>query len=268
MTTNLTAGWTSEDIQFLIEKVKCWLIVLIEESTLGIPNIQDIPGEAIADWGYDVLNANTGQYSILYDIQQSPSGKGWAHVDVLSGVFPFDKAAVLEQLVHLIETQAVNVTANQATLTPKPVEVLEPQAFPEQERAITCRIPENKGLVVKTLTFREEGKRLIAFNEDWLAICCCSVDRGTGEISHGSWRMYHTSFIGVLDPATDRQVCGPDIRAVMKRTGEIYGVEVKLEEAPDWLMPPKSLVSAMPSPSPIKPGEGLVVLDGLGGEGS
>ena len=37
MTLVLPPGWTSEDIQFLIEKVKGWPIVLIEDQALGIP---------------------------------------------------------------------------------------------------------------------------------------------------------------------------------------------------------------------------------------
>ncbi len=76
----LPAGWTTDDIQFLIEKVKGWPIVLVDDQALGIPTTQSIPSEAISDWGYGVLEAETEKYTVLYEIIQTPSGKGWAHV--------------------------------------------------------------------------------------------------------------------------------------------------------------------------------------------
>ena len=89
-------------------------------------------------------------------------------------------------------------------------------------------------------------------NEIWRAICCCSVDRGTGEIRYGQWRMYHANFLGILDPDTNQQVCGPDIWTIIKRTGEIYGVQVELEGAPDWIMPAKPAIVSFTHPSPMK----------------
>ena len=50
MTHILPTGWTSEDVQFLIEKVKTWPIVLIEDQALVIPTTHIIPPVAISDW--------------------------------------------------------------------------------------------------------------------------------------------------------------------------------------------------------------------------
>lgn len=245
----LPSGWTTDDIQFLIEKVKCWPIVLVEDPALGIPTTQSLPSEAISDWGYGVWKAATEIYTVLYEMNRTPSGKGWAHVDVVLGCFPYDKAAVLERLEILIETQVEN-TANEAIPVPKLAELVEPEEHTIPETLNSPTATGDKKPVAQTLVFLEEGKRLIAFNEIWMAICCCSVDRGTGEIKYGQWRMYHANFLGILDPDTNQQVCGPDIWTVIMRTGDIYGVQVELEGVPDWIMPEKSAVSVSPSPPP------------------
>jgi hypothetical protein len=236
----LPAGWTTDDIQFLIEKVKSWPIVLVDDQALGIPTTQSIPSEAISDWGYSVLKADTEEYSVLYEITRTPCGKGWAHVDVVSGCFPYNKVAVLERLASLVNSRAENDDANEAI----------PEGLVAHKTGNIPAAPENNKPVLQTLVFLEEGKRLIAFNEVWRAICCCSVDRGTGEIRYGQWRMYHATFLGVLDPITGQQVCGPDIWTIIKKTSEIYGVQVELEGAPYWIMPEKSAVSVSPSPPP------------------
>jgi hypothetical protein len=250
MTLVLPAGWITDDIQFLIEKVKGWPIVLVEDQALGIPTTQCIPSEAISDWGYGVLKATTEQYSILYEMNRTPSGKGWAHVDVILGCFPYNKAAVLERLASLIETRAENADANEATPVPNLNELVEPEELAVPETSNAPPASENKKPVLQTLTFLEEGKRLIAFNEIWMAICCCSVDRGTGEIKYEKWRMYHTNFLGILDPVTNQQVCGPDIWTVIMRTGDIYGVKVELERVPDWIMPALPALSVPSTPPP------------------
>ena len=246
----LPAGWTTDDIQFLIEKVKGWPIVLVEDETLGIPTTQSIPPEAISDWGYGVLKAVSEEYMILYDINRTPSGKGWTHVDVISGCFQYNKAAVLERLVSLIETQVNNAEANEAMPALNLNELVEPEepAAPKTGNIPTAQ--ENNKPVLQTLTFLEEGKRLIAFNEIWMAISCCSIDRETGEIRCGQWRMYHTSFLGILDPVTNQQLCGPDVWTVIKRTSEIYGVQVELERVPDWILPVMPIAPVLPTPPP------------------
>lgn len=246
----LPAGWTTDDFQFLIEKVKGWPIVLVDDQALGIPTTQSIPSEAISDWGYGVLKADTEEYSVLYEITRTPSGKGWAHVDVISGCFPYNKVAVLERLASLVNSRAENDDANEAIPVPNLDELVEPEELVAHKTGNIPAPPENNKPVLQTLVFLEEGKRLIAFNEVWRAICCCSVDRGTGEIRYGQWRMYHATFLGVLDPITGQQVCGPDIWTIIKKTSEIYGVQVELEGAPYWIMPEKSAVSVSPSPPP------------------
>jgi len=246
----LPAGWTTDDIQFLIEKVKGWPIVLVDDQALGIPTTQSLPSEAISDWGYGVLEAATEEYTVLYEINRTPSGKGWAHVDVVSGCFPYEKAVVLERLASLIETRVENADANEATPVPKLDELVESEEPVALKTGNLSAAPENNKPVLQTLTFLEEGKRLIAFNEIWMAICCCSVDRGTGEIKYGQWRMYHPNFLGILDPVTGQQVCGPDVWTIITRTGEIYGVKVELEGIPDWIVAAKPALSVSSTPPP------------------
>jgi hypothetical protein len=246
----LPAGWTTDDIQFLIEKVKSWPIVLVDDQALGIPTTQSIPSEAISDWGYSVLKADTEEYSVLYEITRTPSGKGWAHVDVISGCFPYNKVAVLERLASLVNSRAENDDANEAIPVPNLDELVEPEELTVPETLNPPMTPEDKKPVAQTLVFLEEGKRLIAFNEIWMAICCRSVDRGTGEIKYEKWRMYHASFLGILDPDTNQQVCGPDIWTVIMRIGDIYGIQVELEGVPDWIMPALPALSVPSTPPP------------------
>ena len=238
----LPAGRTSKDIKFLIEKVKGWPIVLVEDQALGIPTTHGIPQEAISDWGYGVLMAETEEYTVLFEITRMPSGKGWAHVDVISGCFPYNKAAALERLASFTEAGTENADQKEVAPAQKLEELVETRGSAALKTGNTPAVLENNE-PVQTLIFLEEGKRLVAYNEIWMAICCASVDRGTGEIKCGPWRMYHANFIGVLDPVTDQQVNGPDIWTVIMRTSEIYGVQMKLEGVPDWVLPSRPTVS-------------------------
>ena len=245
MTLVLPAGWTSEDVQFLIEKVRSWPVVLIEDQALGIPTTQSIPPEAISDWGYGVLKAETEEYAVLFEMTRMPTGKGWAHVDVISGSFTYNKVAVLERLASLLETRAEDTDANEVIPVPNSNELGDPKE-PAVQKTENISAIQEQNISVQTLTFLEEGKRLIAYNERWMAICCASVDRGTGEIKCGPWRMYHANFIGVLDPITNQQVYGPDVWTVLKKTSEIYGVQIELEGVPDWIMLSQPTVSDLP----------------------
>jgi hypothetical protein len=245
----LPAGWTSEDIQFLIEKVKSWPIVLIVDQVLGIPNTSNIHPEAISDWGYGILKAETEEYTVLFEITRMPSGKGWAHVDVISGCFPYNKAAVLERLASFIEAGTENADQKEVMPAQKLEELVETRGSAASKTGNTPTVQENNK-PVQTLIFLEKGKRLVAYNDIWMAICCASVDRGTGEIKYGPWRMYHANFIGVLDPVTNQQVCGSDVWTIIKRTNEIYGVRMKLEGVPDWIRLSRPAVSDLPVTPP------------------
>jgi hypothetical protein len=245
----LPSGWTSEDIQFLIEKVKGWPIVLVEDQALGISTTHSIPPEAISDWGYGVLMAETEEYTVLFEITRMPSGKGWAHVDVISGCFPYNKATALERLASFIKADTENADQKEVTPVQKLEELVETRGSAALKTGNTPAVLENNE-PVQTLIFLEEGKRLVASNDIWMAICCASVDRGTGEIKCGPWRMYHANFIGVLDPITDQQVNGPDIWTVLKRISEIYGVRMELEGVPDWIRLSLPAVSDLPVTPP------------------
>ena len=245
----LPSGWTSEDIQFLIEKVRSWPVVLVEDQALGIPTTHSIPPEAISDWGYGVLMAETEEYTVLFEITRMPSGKGWAHVDVISGCFPYNKAAALERLASFIKADTENADQKEVMPAQKLEELVETRDSTASKTGNTPAVLE-KNKSVQTLIFLEEGKRLVASNDIWMAICCASVDRGTGEIKCGPWRMYHANFIGVLDPITDQQVNGPDIWTVLKRISEIYGVRMELEGVPDWIRLSRPAVSDLPVTPP------------------
>ena len=245
----LPAGWTSEDIQFLIEKVKGWPVVLVEDQALGIPTTQSIPPEAISESEYGVVEAITEKYTIVYDINRTPSGKGWAHVDVISGDFQYNKAEVLEHLKRFVENHPKNADADAEILVPNLSELVVPIDSVAPITDIKPSAPENN-LPVQTLTFLEEGKRVMAFNNNWMAISCSTIDRATGEIRCGQWRMYHANFIGVLDPATKQQVLGPDVWTITRRTCDIYGIQMELEDVPDWIKLSKLAVTDLSTHSP------------------
>jgi hypothetical protein len=239
MALELPAGWTFEDIQFLIEKVKSWPVVLVEDQALGIPTTQCIPPEAISESEYGVVEAITEKYTVVYVLNRTPSGKGWAHVDVISGDFPYNKAAILEHLRLLVEAHPINADADPKIQVPNSDELVATKETLIQKTGNKPEALENN-IPVQSLTFLEQGKRVMAFNNNWMAICCSSIDRATGEIRCGQWRMYHANFVGVLDPATDQQVIGPDLWAITIRICEIYGILMKLEEVPDWIKQSKS----------------------------
>jgi hypothetical protein len=233
----------------LIEKVRSWPVVLVEDQALGIPTTHSIPPEAISDWGYGVLMAETEEYTVLFEITRMPTGKGWAHVDVISGCFPYNKATALERLASFIKADTENADQKEVTPVQKLEELVETRGSAALKTGNTPAVLENNE-PVQTLIFLEEGKRLVASNDIWMAICCASVDRGTGEIKCGPWRMYHANFIGVLDPITDQQVNGPDIWTVLKRISEIYGVRMELEGVPDWIRLSRPAVSDLPVTPP------------------
>jgi hypothetical protein len=193
--------------------------------------------------------AETEEYTVLFEITRMPSGKGWAHVDVISGCFPYNKATALERLASFIKADTENADQKEVTPVQKLEELVETRGSAALKTGNTPAVLENNE-PVQTLIFLEEGKRLVASNDIWMAICCASVDRGTGEIKCGPWRMYHANFIGVLDPITDQQVNGPDIWTVLKRISEIYGVRMELEGVPDWIRLSRPAVSDLPITPP------------------
>jgi hypothetical protein len=193
--------------------------------------------------------AETEEYTVLFEITRMPSGKGWAHVDVISGCFPYNKATALERLASFIKADTENADQKEVTPVQKLEELVETRGSAALKTGNTPAVLENNE-PVQTLIFLEEGKRLVASNDIWMAICCASVDRGTGEIKCGPWRMYHANFIGVLDPITDQQVNGPDIWTVLKRISEIYGVRMELEGVPDWIRLSRPAVSDLPVTPP------------------
>ena len=247
MTSTLPGGWTYEDIQFLIEQVKGWPIVMVDDQALGIPAVQDVSADTTEDWGYGISKVTTEKYSVLVQIVPTPSGKGWTHLDVLSGDFPYDKAAVLERLESLLPGTpdcAAGLEQDPALFQEAVEGVEESKEFAEvantpmpaaQPGDITPRKPP-----MLTLTMADEGRRLVARGETLVAICSCSIDRSTGEHKYGDWRMYHAgNFLGVLDPESGKQISDPDIRALIKKTSDLYGIQIELAGNTTWILPPK-----------------------------
>lgn len=241
MTPILPGGWTYEDIQFLIEQVKSWPIVMVGDRALGIPAVQDIPPDAITDWGYGVSKVTTETYAVLFQIVPTPSGKGWAHVDKLSGTFPYDKTAVLERLESFVQGAPEHAVGLEQDPAPSQ------KAVEGVEEVTSAPIPAPPPIdmalrkpPVLTLTLVDERRRLVAHGDTLVAICSYSVDRSTGEYKYGDWRMYHAdNFLGVLDPESGKQVSGPDIWTVIKKTTDLYGIQIELASDTKQILPPK-----------------------------
>ena len=241
MTPTLPGGWTYEDLQFLIEQVKSWPIVMVDDQALGIPAVQDIPVDAITDWGYGVSKVTTEKYTVLIQIVPTPSGKGWTHVDMLSGVFPYDKAAVLERLESLVQGTPEHAVGLEQDSAPsqKAVEGLEEVTSAPMPATPPIDMAPRKP-PVQTLTLVDERRRLVAHGDTLVAICSYSVDRSTGEYKYGDWRMYHAdNFLGVLDPESGKQVSDPDIWTVIKKTTDLYGIQIELAGDTKRILPPK-----------------------------
>jgi len=97
--TSLPAGWSPADIAFLIARVKEWPIVMVDDPTLGIPCVQDLPQDSIDSDEYGVAFVKTPKYKLTYYLTPLPSGtRRWTHVDVVGEAFPYDKESVLKRL--------------------------------------------------------------------------------------------------------------------------------------------------------------------------
>ena len=100
MTIPLPSSWTLEDIRFLIEQVEKYPVVLVNLPELGIPTVEytlTVTGAEQVEAG--IVRVHTPECVFLFDIRKkTPSGKTWDCIKMVSGTYPYDKAAVLARL--------------------------------------------------------------------------------------------------------------------------------------------------------------------------
>ena len=100
MTIPLPSSWTLEDIKFLIEQVEKYPVVLVNLPELGIPTVEytlTVTGAEQVEAG--IVRVHTPKCVFLFDIRKkTPSGKTWDCIKMVSGTYPYDKAAVLARL--------------------------------------------------------------------------------------------------------------------------------------------------------------------------
>lgn len=98
----LPAGWTEEDICFLIGKLDEGVRVLVADTKLGIPTIHDSFGVEARFCGFGLFVVETAEYKLTFDgggaMDRTPSGKGWSKLRVDHGEYPYDFAGVRAKL--------------------------------------------------------------------------------------------------------------------------------------------------------------------------
>ena len=98
-------SWTNEDFEHLLELVQENKIVLVADTSLGLPTIHEIPNPQHIWMG--MFDATNEQYTIEFEgggaMSRTPSGKGYTVVKVLRGVFPYNCQDVATRLEELIE---------------------------------------------------------------------------------------------------------------------------------------------------------------------
>jgi len=124
MTTPLPSGWTLDDIKFLIEQVGKYPVVLVNLPELGIPTVEytlTVTGAEQVEAG--IVRVHTPVCVFLFDIRKkTPSGKTWDCVKMVSGAYPYDRAAVLARLeTFLPKSEPVAEPAPIAVAIAKPV---------------------------------------------------------------------------------------------------------------------------------------------------
>ena len=124
MTTPLPSGWKLDDIRFLIEQVGKYPIVLVNDPKLGIPTVEytlTVTKAELVEEG--VVRVHTNECVFLFDARkQTPSGRNWDCVKMVTGTYPYDKAAVLARLeTFLPKSEPVAEPAPIAVAVAKPV---------------------------------------------------------------------------------------------------------------------------------------------------
>jgi hypothetical protein len=97
--------WTNADFQLLIDLVSNGKMVLVADTSLGIPTIHSIPGARHIGFGY--FEASNPQYTLEFEgggaMARTPSGNGYSVAHVTAGTFEYPTDEVLETLEKLME---------------------------------------------------------------------------------------------------------------------------------------------------------------------
>ncbi len=128
----LPAGWTPEDITFLLDKLDKGYFVLVADPALEIPTIHSIEG--VEHMGYGVFRATTADYEINFcgggALERTPGGQGWTAINVSRGVFPYDT----DQVRRVLQDWLLIPEDNSAALKPALPDGRERAPLPEALR--------------------------------------------------------------------------------------------------------------------------------------
>jgi hypothetical protein len=98
------ATWTIEDFQLLIDLVANGRMVLVADTSLGLPTIHDFSGAEHIGFGY--FTATNPQYTVDFEgggaMSRTPSGKGYSCAKVVKGTFEYPTEDVLDKLEALM----------------------------------------------------------------------------------------------------------------------------------------------------------------------
>ena len=127
-TVQLPKGWTREDVEYLLKRIKDGHIVLVGDTNLGIPTIHDEANDKAEHLGFGCFKVY-GKNSWTFDgggaMSRTPNGKGYTIVQVISGTFPYDRNAIIHKLETYLVHEPISVQIQTETApvpTSKPIQ--------------------------------------------------------------------------------------------------------------------------------------------------
>jgi hypothetical protein len=98
--SRLPEGWHAEDVRCLLEALDRGTMVFVADHELGIPIVHQIRGAR--HLGMGVFEATTAEYTVRFlggsAMRRTPNEKGWSHLTVEKGAYPYDRDAVRAKL--------------------------------------------------------------------------------------------------------------------------------------------------------------------------
>jgi hypothetical protein len=98
--SQLPEGWQAEDVRCLLEALDRGTMVFVADHELGIPIVHQIRGAR--HLGMGVFEATTADYTVRFlggsAMRRTPNEKGWSHLTVERGTYPYDRDAVRARL--------------------------------------------------------------------------------------------------------------------------------------------------------------------------
>ena len=126
VTGSLPAGWTVEDINYLLEKLEQGPI-LVSGSDLGIPTIHNNFGVEIDHAGFGLMVGKGNGFTVRFDaggaMGRTPSGKGWSYLHIEGSdkcPYKYDAEAVRHKLQSYLLAPPASARSAEETRPPAP----------------------------------------------------------------------------------------------------------------------------------------------------